>query len=36
MNVNQVAYAVGIDNPSYFIRCFKSKYGVSPAQYKKI
>ncbi|MBR1394625.1 MAG: response regulator [Prevotella sp.] len=36
MNVNQVAYAVGIDNPSYFIRCFKAKYGVSPSQYKKI
>jgi DNA-binding response OmpR family regulator len=36
MNVNQVSYAVGIDNPSYFIRCFKAKYGMKPSQYKKI
>lgn len=35
-NVNEVAYKVGFENASYFIRCFKSKYGVSPAQYKKI
>ena len=36
MSVKEVAFSIGIDNISYFIRCFKARYGVSPAQYKKI
>ena len=31
--VTQVAYQVGFSNPSYFAKCFKALYGVSPSSY---
>ena len=31
--VSQVAYEVGFSNPSYFSKCFKDKFGVSPSDY---
>lgn len=34
-NVTEVAYSVGYENISYFIKLFKNKYGVTPKQYKK-
>ncbi|WP_242863217.1 helix-turn-helix transcriptional regulator [Caloranaerobacter ferrireducens] len=34
-NVTEVAYNVGYENISYFIKLFKNKYGVTPKQYKK-
>lgn len=34
-NVTEVAYDLGYDNISYFIRLFKSYYGVTPKQYMK-
>ena len=34
-NVTQIAYSVGFASLSYFSKCFKEKYGVTPGQYKK-
>lgn len=34
-NIEQIAEAVGYDNPSYFRRLFRKHTGVSPSKYKK-
>lgn len=34
MNVSEVSYRVGIQDPSYFNKCFKAKFGVVPSKYK--
>lgn len=34
LNVSQVAYKVGFNNPKYFSRYFKEQYNVSPSEYK--
>lgn len=33
--VAEVAYKVGINDPFYFSKCFKSQFGISPSAYKK-
>ncbi|MAU70969.1 MAG: hybrid sensor histidine kinase/response regulator [Pseudozobellia sp.] len=33
VTVNEVAYSVGFNTPSYFIKCFKEAYGKTPAEY---
>jgi len=33
ISVTQLAYQVGYENISYFIKEFKSKFGLSPKQY---
>ena len=33
MTVKEVSISVGFRTPSYFTKCFKEKYGVSPAEY---
>lgn len=35
LNVSEVMYMVGFTHPSYFTRCFKEIYGVSPKLYGK-
>lgn len=34
-SVAEIAYEVGFSSPSYFIKCFKGLFGVTPAQYQK-
>ncbi len=31
INVSEVGYTVGFNDPSYFIKCFKESYGQTPA-----
>ena len=35
LNVGEVAWKVGIQDQSYFNKCFKAQYGVSPSKYGK-
>ena len=30
MNVSEIAYEVGFNDPKYFSRCYQKKYGVLP------
>ncbi len=32
-NIAQIAFAVGFNSPSYFTKCFKNFYGVSPSDF---
>lgn len=34
-NISQVAFAIGIEDPRYFSKCFKMKYGKKPSEFKK-
>ncbi|MBO3099159.1 hybrid sensor histidine kinase/response regulator transcription factor [Gelidibacter pelagius] len=34
-SINEVAYMVGFNTPSYFIKCFKKLYGETPNEYLK-
>ncbi|MBC2840249.1 two-component regulator propeller domain-containing protein [Robiginitalea sp. SC105] len=33
LGVSEVAYMVGFNTPSYFIKCFRETYGTTPAEY---
>jgi AraC-like DNA-binding protein len=35
LNVSEVSYKVGIEDPFYFSKCFKAQFGISPSQYQK-
>ncbi|WP_435579036.1 two-component regulator propeller domain-containing protein [Gilvibacter sp.] len=35
LNVSEIAYSCGFNTPSYFSRCFKEKFGSTPAEYRK-
>lgn len=35
LNISEIAYDVGFNNLSYFTKCFKAVYGLSPSHYIK-
>ncbi len=35
INISQVGYAVGFNNHSYFTKCFKEQFGMSPSDFAK-
>ena len=35
LNINQVGYRLGFDDPSYFVKYFKKCTGASPSEFKK-
>lgn len=36
LNVSEVAYSVGFNNPKYFARYFKEEYNLLPSDYKDL
>ncbi|NGP75849.1 DUF4242 domain-containing protein [Balneolaceae bacterium YR4-1] len=34
LTISEIAYELGFSNPSYFAKCFKEKYGISPSKIK--
>ncbi len=34
-SISQISYMVGINDPRYFSKCFKQKYGMTPTEYKE-
>lgn len=35
LNISEIAYSVGFNNPRYFSKYFQEAYGLTPSQYKK-
>lgn len=35
LTISEIAYECGFSSPSYYTRCFKEKFGVSPSDYSK-
>lgn len=36
LNVSEVAYKVGFSDPSYFSKCFRETYGVTPRESRQL
>jgi len=34
LTVAEISYKVGIEDPRYFSRCFKQKFGTTPSEYR--
>ena len=34
LNISEIAYEVGFNNPKYFTSCFKDEFGMPPSQFK--
>ncbi|MEZ5038458.1 MAG: two-component regulator propeller domain-containing protein [Saprospiraceae bacterium] len=34
LNINEVSYEIGFQDPSYFRKCFKQMFGISPTQFR--
>ena len=35
VNISEIAYQAGFNDPSYFNRCFKKQFGKTPSEYKQ-
>jgi signal transduction histidine kinase/DNA-binding response OmpR family regulator len=35
-NISEIAYAVGFSSPNYYSTAFKTKYGITPKEYRNI
>jgi len=35
-NIAEVSYEVGFNNPSYFTKCFKQKFKITPSNFRKL
>lgn len=35
LNISEVAYRIGFNDPRYFSRCFKNEIGLSPKEYRE-
>jgi AraC-like DNA-binding protein len=35
LNISEVAYRIGFNDPRYFSRCFKNEVGLSPKEYRE-
>ncbi len=35
LNVSEIAYKLGFNNPKYFSKYFQEEYGISPSEYQK-
>ncbi len=35
LSVSEISYKVGIEDPRYFSRCFKQKFGLTPSEYRQ-
>jgi AraC-like DNA-binding protein len=36
MNVAEIAYEVGFNDPDYFSKSFKKQFGVTPTQFRNV
>ena len=36
MNVSEIAYEVGFNDPKYFTRCFTKEFGATPSELQKL
>ncbi len=34
MNISEIAYQIGFNDPRYFCKCFKTIYNLSPSEYR--
>jgi len=35
LTVSEISYKVGIEDPRYFSRCFKQKFGMTPSEFRQ-
>ncbi|UBM58704.1 helix-turn-helix domain-containing protein [Marinilongibacter aquaticus] len=35
LNVNEICFEIGFQDPNYYRKCFKKMYGVSPSEYRE-
>ncbi len=34
LKINDIAFRIGYNNPNYFLRVYKKKYGITPSEYR--